>query len=227
MDPATIIATWGYIGIIVILILTGCGLPIPEEVPIVAAGWLSAPQEGKLDPWIAVGSCFIGAILGDMVMYGIGRKFGRKLLQKRAFFASYLSPEREQHIEEMFQKHGLKVLFVSRFLVGIRSPIYVTAGILKVPFRRFVIADMFCAGVMISVFFSLAYFFSNSVLKYISDAERAVTVTVVLVGIGVLIGYRYYRKRHAATLAAAAAKEKCDAAGNPEEKAATIEKSVA
>jgi len=226
MDPTTFIATWGYIGIIAFLILTGCGLPIPEEVPIVAAGWLSAPGPGgepaQLDPWIAVASCFIGAIVGDIVMYGIGRKFGRKLLQKRQFFASFLTPEKERHIEEMFHKHGLKVLFVSRFLVGIRSPIYVTAGILKVPFRRFVLVDMFCAAVMISAFFSLAYFFSNSVLKYIKGAETAVTITVVLVGIAALIAYRYYRKRHAATIVAEVLETP-----KTEEKGEKIEKSVA
>lgn len=208
MNPEEIIAAWGYIGIIVFLILTGCGLPIPEEVPIVAAGWLSSQQVQKLNPWLAIASCFIGAIVGDIVMYGIGRKFGRKLLQRRAFFASFLTPEKERHIEEMFQKHGLKVLFVSRFLVGIRSPIYITAGILKVPFRRFLLTDMFCAAVMISAFFSLAYFFSNSVLDYIKDAERAVTVAVVLAGIGLLVGYRYYRKRHAAAEAARAEEAK-------------------
>ncbi|MCE9606917.1 MAG: DedA family protein [Planctomycetia bacterium] len=223
MDTAAFIATWGYIGIIAFLVLTGCGLPIPEEVPIVAAGWLSAPHVAKLNPWIALGSCFIGAIFGDIVMYGIGRKFGRKLLQRRAFFASYLSAEKERHIEEMFHKHGLKVLFVSRFLVGIRSPIYITAGILKVPFRRFVIADMFCAGVMISTFFSLAYFFSDSVLKYITDAEKAVTITVVLAGIGVLIGYRYYRKRHAAAHSKLVPSVNCEPEPNDEK----VEKSVA
>jgi membrane protein DedA with SNARE-associated domain len=223
MNPEEIIAAWGYFGIIVFLILTGCGLPIPEEVPIVAAGWLSSPQVLKLNPWLAIGSCFIGAILGDIVMYGIGRKFGRRLLERRAFFASFLTPEKERHIEEMFQKHGLKVLFVSRFLVGIRSPIYITAGILKVPFRRFIITDMFCAAVMITSFFSLAYFFSNSVLKYINDAERAITVAVVLVAIGLLIGYRCYRKRHNAAQAAQAAEEKQTAA----ETAENVEKSVA
>lgn len=223
MNPEEIIAAWGYFGIIVFLILTGCGLPIPEEVPIVAAGWLSSPQVLKLNPWLAIGSCFIGAIVGDIVMYGIGRKFGRRLLQRRAFFASFLTPEKERHIEEMFQKHGLKVLFVSRFLVGIRSPIYITAGILKVPFRRFLLTDMFCAGVMISAFFSLAYFYSNTVLQYIKEAERAVTIAVVLGGVAVLIGYWYYRKRHKATLAAQAAAEKQIAAETTE----NVEKSVA
>jgi membrane protein DedA with SNARE-associated domain len=187
---------WGYIGIIVFLILTGCGLPIPEEVPIVWAGW--AASNGNLDPWLALGSCFIGAIVGDIIMYGIGRRFGRRLLQKRAWFASMLTPEKERKIEEMFRHHGLKVLFVSRFLVGVRSPIYITAGILKVPFKRFVLVDTFCAAVMITVFYGLAYKYGDTIARWIRQAELAVTITIGVLAIIALVGYRYYRKRKAA-----------------------------
>jgi len=80
MDPSSVIQSWSYFGIIAFLVLTGCGLPIPEEVPIIAAGVLS---KQTLNPWLALASCFIGAVLGDMVMYGIGRKFGRRLLANR------------------------------------------------------------------------------------------------------------------------------------------------
>lgn len=213
---------WGYIGIIVFLILTGCGLPIPEEVAIVAAGCLAAPEKNLLDPWLALGSCFIGAIVGDVIMYAIGRKFGRRLLQKRAFFSSILSPEKERHIEEMFTKHGLKVLFVSRFLIGIRSPIYITAGILKVPFKRFVIVDLFCAGVMITTFFALAYFYSDKVLGWIRGAETAVTISVLLLAVAALVGYRVYRKRRDRLEALGVVAEKHGDASNAE-----VEKSVA
>ena len=195
LTPEELLA-WGYVGIMVFLILTGCGLPIPEEVPIVWAGWAAA--QGKLDPWLALGSCFIGAILGDMIMYGIGRRFGRRLLQKRAWFASMLTPEREHQIEEKFRHHGLKVLFVSRFLVGVRSPIYITAGILKVPFKRFVLVDSFCAAVMITVFYGLAYKYSEGIARWIRQAELAVTITIGVLAIIALVGYRYYRKRKAA-----------------------------
>jgi membrane protein DedA with SNARE-associated domain len=215
------LAKWGYVGIIVFLILTGCGLPIPEEVPIVGAGWASSPEQDKLNPWLALGSCFIGAVVGDIIMYGIGRRFGRRLLQKRAWFASMLTPEKERQIEEMFRHHGLKVLFVSRFLVGVRSPIYITAGILKVPFKRFVLVDMFCASVMVTSFFALAYWFSNHVLKWIRQAEAAVTITIAVLAIVALVGYRYYRKRKAAERL----KEEKDSSGDDAE--SEIERSVA
>jgi len=221
LTPEAFLARWGYVGIIIFLILTGCGLPIPEEVPIVGAGWASSPEHDKLNPWLALGSCFIGAVVGDIIMYGIGRRFGRRLLQKRAWFASMLTPEKERQIEEMFRHHGLKVLFVSRFLVGVRSPIYITAGILKVPFKRFVLVDMFCAAVMVTSFFALAYWFSNHVLKWIRQAEAAVTITIGVLAIIALVGYRYYRKRKAAERL----KQEKDSSGDDAE--SEIERSVA
>ena len=56
------LGNWSYLGIIVILILTGAGLPLPEEVPVIAAGVLSS--HGTMDPWLAFFSCVIGALGG-------------------------------------------------------------------------------------------------------------------------------------------------------------------
>jgi membrane protein DedA with SNARE-associated domain len=203
MDPSTVIQSWSYLGIIVFLVLTGCGLPIPEEVPILAAGVMS---RGTLNPWMALISCLVGAVIGDIVMYGLGRKFGRSLLQRQGYLHSLLSAEREQQIEEQFRLHGLKVLFAARFLVGIRTPIYITAGILKVPFRRFVVADMLCASIVIPLFFGVAYLFSdqvNRLWQLLRQAEIAVSVTVVVSAIAAVSILRYVRKRRAAEHAAA------------------------
>ena len=64
-----------YAGIILLLILTGAGLPVPEELPVFVAGVLS--RHGTLQWGLAYASCLIGALCGDCVMYGIGRYFGR------------------------------------------------------------------------------------------------------------------------------------------------------
>ena len=139
-----------YLGIIFVLILTGSGLPIPEEVPIIAAGLLSA--HGQMDPWLAIGACLIGALLGDCVIYWIGHHFGRRVLREHHWWTRFVKPEREARLETMLQQHGLKVFFLARFLVGIRSPVYLAAGILRVPFRRFLLIDLFCATTVIGTF---------------------------------------------------------------------------
>jgi membrane protein DedA with SNARE-associated domain len=221
MDPSAVIQSWSYLGILVFLILTGCGLPIPEEVPIIAAGVMS---RGTLNPGLALATCIAGAVIGDVLMYGLGRHFGRGILKKQGYLHSLLSAEREQEIEAQFRRHGLKVLFAARFLVGIRSPIYITAGILKVPLRRFVMADLFCATIVIPLFFGLAYLFADHIQtlwQWLRTAEMAVTGTLVVGAIAAYLVVHYVRKRRAAERAAD------DSAEQAARLAADPEKSVA
>jgi len=185
-----------YVGIAVFLMLTGAGLPIPEEVFIIAAGVASA--HGALNPWLALSACLFGALAGDCVMYWIGYHFGRNVVREYPRWARFVKPEREAHIEEMIEKHGLKVFFLARFLVGLRSPVYLAAGILRVPFRRFLLIDLFCATMVIGTFFVLSYKYGTVIVRWIRLGEGSLTVVVVLVlmiAAGVYCWRRRRRKR--------------------------------
>jgi membrane protein DedA with SNARE-associated domain len=180
-----------YLGIALFLMLTGAGLPIPEEVFIIAAGVASSHQ--ALNPWLAMSACLFGALAGDCVMYWIGYHFGRNVLREHPRWVHVVRPEREAQIEKMIEKHGLKVFFLARFLVGLRSPTYLSAGILRVPFRRFLLIDLFCATMVIGLFFSLSYRYGTAITAWIRGAERVVTVIAVLVLI--VVGVYYWRRR--------------------------------
>jgi membrane protein DedA with SNARE-associated domain len=183
-----------YVGIIAVLVISGTGLPIPEELPVILAG--IAARSGQLEPWLAFLSCLVGSLGGDLVMYSIGRYFGRSVLREHPFVARFLKPEREAKIEDLICRHGLKVFFLARFLVGIRSPVFLTAGILRVPLRRFLAADMLSASVVIGIFFGLGYRYANEILhsfQWIRRAEVLLTVLVVL-GVAGLVGI-YWRRR--------------------------------
>lgn len=182
---------YGYLGIIVFLILTGCGLPIPEEAAIIAAGALSA--SGQLDPWLSLASCIVGAVVGDSVMYWIGRHFGAAIVHQHPLWLRMLTPEREERVEKLLKKHGAKVLLVTRFMVGLRLPIYLTAGLLKMSYARFLITDTICALLVVTLFFGLTYFYGGPILAWLKDAERGLTVAVVVVVCGVAI--YWYRRR--------------------------------
>ena len=181
-----------YLGIVVFLILTGCGLPVPEEVPIIVAGLLSAQE--VLVPQLALLACLVGAIAGDCMMYSIGYHFGHNLLKDHPKLAHFIRADREAKFEEMIQRHGLKVLFVARFMVGVRSPVYLAAGILRVPFRRFLLMDLFCATAVVGTFFGLTYFFGEQVAALFRGVEIGLTVTVLLV-IAVVVAVFLWRRR--------------------------------
>ena len=182
-----------YLLIITVLVLTGSGLPIPEEVPIIAAGILAS--HGSLDPYWALAACLFGALAGDCVMYWIGYHFGRSVVREHPWWAHFVKPEREAQIEMMIQKHGLKVFFLARFLVGLRSPVYLSAGILRVPFRRFLLIDAVCATTVIGLFFTLSYRYGQDIIDWIHRAEFGLWVVVVLVLLGVIVFYRRKRRR--------------------------------
>ena len=184
-----------YLGIVVFLALTGIGLPIPEEVPIVAAGVASRAQ--ALHWYYALPACLVGALLGDSLMYAIGRFFGAKVLKEHPWWSGFLTPEREQTIEALINKHGIKAFFVARFLVGLRSPFYLTAGILRVKYRWFLFADFICASVVIGGFFGLAYLFGDRITGLIQSMERGFTVVAILVALVALavIAFFSFRKR--------------------------------
>jgi membrane protein DedA with SNARE-associated domain len=189
---------YGYAGIVAYMILTGCGLPMPEEVAIIGAGVASAA--GQLDWRLALGALLIGALIGDSVMYAIGYHFGHRLLQKNRLWNRLITPEREKRVEGLLAQHGAKVLLGARFLPGIRGPMYITAGILKVPFKRFALADLFCATLVVSLFFGLSYFYGGQVVRAIREGEGwlstiVLTVAVIAGGIGLVVYLRKQQKK--------------------------------
>ncbi len=189
------LVSYGYAGIILYMILTGCGLPMPEEAAIIAGGALAA--KGTLRWEFTLASLLIGALAGDCVMYYIGYHFGRRLLQQNRFWNRVITPEREKKVEELLNKHGVKVLLGARFLVGLRGPMYITAGILKVPFRRFVLADLFCATLVVTIFFALSYWYGAKIIDAIHRGEGWVTIGVVTGGViaGGIALWLYLRRR--------------------------------
>jgi membrane protein DedA with SNARE-associated domain len=185
-----------YLGIVVFLTLTGIGLPVPEEVPLVAAG--VASRLGQLRWYYALPACLVGALLGDSLMYAIGRFFGDKVLKEHPWWSGFLTEERERKIEELLKKHGIKAFFVARFLVGLRSPFYLTAGMLRVKYRWFLLADFICATVVISAVFGLSYLFGESIERLIHTAERGLTLLVLAgaaVGLAVVAFFWFRRRR--------------------------------
>lgn len=186
-----------YLAIILLLALTGAGLPIPEEAFVISAG--VASSVGRLDPWLALACCLAGALLGDSLIYGIGHRYGRRVLLERPWCARFLHPERERRIEQMIRRHGLKVFFASRFLIGLRAPVYLTAGILRVPYRQFLLADACSAAVVVGLFFGLSYFYGEPIGAWIRGGQYGLTA-VALGAAACALAVLWWRQRRAAAL---------------------------
>src|SRR5207302_845543 len=123
---------------------SGMGFPIPEELPIVAAGIWAGDADivakfGGLR-WLILPVCIVTVVIGDGILYTIGARFGTRILRTR-LFKKMLPDAKREEIEKNFHDHGVKVLLFARLLPGIRSPIFIMAGVLKLPLSRFLLAD--------------------------------------------------------------------------------------
>jgi membrane protein DedA with SNARE-associated domain len=216
---ASLLHPGSYLGIFVLMVLTGFGLPVPEEVFIIGAGILSA--RGDLRPEIAFATCLLGALVGDAVMYGLGRRFGHNLVRVHPKFAKFVGAEREEHFERAVERHGFKVLLLARFMVGVRAPVYLAAGVVRTPFWRFFLWDLVAATLVVSTFFSLAFYFGNEIAQWLREAEVLLTMVVLAVAVvAAFIALRRQRRRLAEKII-----EKVEAEPTAEEKAAAREAS--
>ncbi|MCG8448436.1 MAG: DedA family protein [Pirellulales bacterium] len=182
-----------YLGIFLLLVLTGCGMPIPEEVFIILAGVLSS--QGQMAPEWAVAACLSGALVGDAVMYSIGYHFGHGLLAQHPKLGKFVGAQREEQFEQAIQRHGFKVMLLARFMVGVRGPVYLAAGVVRMPFRRFVLWDLTCASLVVGSFFGLSYLWGEEITNVLQDAEKTFTLIVLVVGLSVLLWWMRRRRK--------------------------------
>ena len=161
---------------------------MPEEFPIIAAGVASSGANAQLNPWIALGSCLIGALLGDSLLYTIGYHFGHNLVKAHPRLARLLHAEREAKMEKLINQHGLKVLFLARFMVGdsgggLSEHWHPADLVQEVPAVRRVLRD----GSGELFLFGLSYLFGENVKTWIRDGQKSVyrvsSSGVVLVGL--------------------------------------------
>jgi len=178
-----------YLGILVALLLGSVGVPIPEEMPIVAAGILS--HEGLARWWLALPVCVLGVLAGDVVLYWAGRRWGERLLRWRVV-RYVLTRARADWLKAAYREHAMKTVAMARHVTGLRAAAFLTAGIARVPFWKFILADAAAAAVTVPLAFGLAYFFThqiNAILADVHRVERWLALAGLVAVAGVLVVY--------------------------------------
>lgn len=195
-SPLTI---WGPF---LVLLLCGMGLPIPEDIVLMAAGALGL-MEGR--SWLEVAVLmYFGVMLGDSIIFIAGRYLGGRL-RTAQWFQRYFSELKQAKVEVMFERYHSMVLFVGRFLPGLRAPIFFTAGSMKVPFLKFLAFDGFAALISVPVFVWLGHWIWATFGEDIAKLEKVLSRThayslwvAILFG-SALVGFLFIRwRRHAA-----------------------------
>jgi membrane protein DedA with SNARE-associated domain len=158
-----------YLGIFTVLFLGGLGVPIPEELPVLAAGALA--HEGYMRWWIALPVCLFGVLAGDSVLYWVGHHWGERILEW-PLVRRVLTKPREHTLLEAYRRHAAKTVFTARHVMGLRAAAFLTAGIARVPFWKFVLVDGAAALIGVPTGFALAYFFTDQLEAILTDVRR-------------------------------------------------------
>ena len=185
---------FGYLAVFFVLILCGFGIPIPEDVTLVAGGVISGL--GYTDVHIMAVVGMAGVLAGDGIMFLLGRHYGDRLLRFKPV-ARLLNPKRYAQVQQKFDRYGNRVLFVARFLPGLRSPMFLAAGMSrKISFWRWLAMDGLAAALSVPVWVYLGDFGAENkdwLLKQIHRFQFGL-YAVCLIG-GAWLGWRMWRKR--------------------------------
>jgi len=131
-----VIGALGYLGLALLLIAENLFPPIPSEVVLPLAGFLVG--RGDLNLWGALTAATFGSVAGALVLYGLGRWGGRRLVLR---YGKWLRVDEEglRRAEGWFGRYGDWIVLVARVVPVARSIVSVPAGTAKMPLPRFVV----------------------------------------------------------------------------------------
>lgn len=180
------------------------GVPIPEDITLIAGGVICALSQGALHPLhpqIMSLIALIGVLIGDGIMFFVGRRLGPKVTRVRGL-KRIITKKVYCQIQAKVIKYGQKVLFVARFLPGLRAPIFIMAGVShSVSYLRFILMDGMAAIISVPILVYLGYFFANDledILNYVKHSE-IIIVAIIIIVIAVIIIYNRRKGKKANT----------------------------
>ena len=182
-----------YAGLFLVLFGAGLGLPIPEEIPVLAGGVLA--HENVVRWWVALPVCIVGVLSGDIVLYWVGHHWGERILEW-CLVRHVLTRSREERLKAAYVRHGVKIVFTARHIVGLRAAAFLTAGIAGVPFWKFLAVDMLAAFIGVPVGFGIAFLFTDQLESVMADVHRLERwlVLYALAGLAVWLAILAYRQ---------------------------------
>jgi membrane protein DedA with SNARE-associated domain len=177
------IAKYGYIGIFI-------GTCLEGETTVLLGGIFS--NLGYMSIWMVMLYAFAGTFAGDCAFFAIGRFFGKNIIERFDFIRSKVPLA-----NRIIQKKGNLIIFMIRFLVGVRAVILILLGCTNLKMSKFLTYSVL-NSIAWSVFISIIGFaFGEVILVFVSDInkyEPIIVPTVLVLVIMLILIYRHIVK---------------------------------
>ncbi len=175
------LAEFTYVGIFLVLLLCGLGLPLPEDVPIILSGYLA--HLGAVEFWPALAANLLGIMAGDLATYGLGYWMGPRALE-HPLLRPVMTRARMEKVRRFFDRHGKKAIFLGRFVTGLRAPLFLAAGVTRLPARVFAGMDLAAALLSAPLLFTAAWWFGDGIDAFREAAGTGKAVLILALGAG-------------------------------------------
>jgi membrane protein DedA with SNARE-associated domain len=186
-----------YSAIVGLLLICGLGVPLPEDITLIAAGILSALGSISMPGAIVAG--LFGVLAGDAFLYTVGRIYGRRAFNL-PIIRTIMTPRRITLAERKILRNSHFICFTARFLPGLRSPIFLMSGIMGVRPLVFYGLDGVAALISVPIWVFVGHWVGENLDMAMKVAERVQLSFAAAIGFLVLVYFliRRYRKRRRA-----------------------------
>ncbi|MBU3955077.1 DedA family protein [bacterium] len=187
-------SSFAYIGVFLLLVLSGCGFPLPEEITLIMAGFLTSQAITHFAPMFVF--CLMGAFISDMIPYFAGYFYGPRILAMK-YMEVLVSPRRMRKISLFFRVYGYKKVFLLRpFFLGIRPFIMLFAGISGIKLNTFLPYQLSGSGIGILFWLLVGRIFSKkiTVLTSFFYHSKNIILAIVLIIVAAYLLNRFIFK---------------------------------
>ena len=187
------VVQYGYWAVGATLLAENAGIPVPGETVLLLASFLAYSQQELQLPWIIVVAT-IAATIGDNIGFALGYYGGRKLLVRYQTF--FRIPDTTlARGEGLFASYGAVTIFFARFVFGMRIIAGPLAGVLRMPWRKFMVFNFLGATVWVTVISGAGYLFGRHWERLVKDMKVFdIGVAVVVLVAAAILWWRHRRK---------------------------------
>jgi membrane protein DedA with SNARE-associated domain len=188
------LATWGYLGVFLFVFAGNLGLPVPEETVLLAAGFVAGRDLLDLKTLYAVG--IASATAGDCCGFLLGRTGGQRLIEWLARHFTIVR-RRYRRLQQFFDTHGSKAVFMARFVVGARFLAGPMAGAAGMPFWRFLGWNLLGAIIWCSLVLTVGYLVGDE-LEWVAQVTHTAGLWIAIAAFLLLVAIWifWWRERH-------------------------------
>lgn len=179
-----------YVGLFVLLVLSGFGLPLPEEVTLLFGGYLAYLE--FIEFWPTLYTLIAGIIAADLGGYLLGRYAGEWITEKLSGFKNFAVILKKT--KGFFAKHGEKVVIFSRPFIGVRVVVPILAGHFKMNLFKFLVFDIIAAVPWTFALVSVSYYLGTG-LDLITEIKEVKHSIYVTIGVAIILwaGLKFIR----------------------------------